>query len=99
MANPQPVRGLHKGETEALQLALENKAAGVLMDDMDGRTAARKLGLAPVFTIALLEHAAEKSLLELPSAIFKLQQTSFFVSKEIFDAALERDRLRKEKSK
>ena len=32
----QHVHGLHKGETEALQLALERKAPAVLMDDMDG---------------------------------------------------------------
>src|ERR1043166_3373204 len=44
----QPVRGLHKGETEALQLALERKAAAVLMDDMDGRAAARRLGRSGV---------------------------------------------------
>src|SRR5579862_6677450 len=55
-----PLRGLHKGEAEALQLALERKAFAVLMDDMDGRAAARRLGLTPIFTLALLELAAEK---------------------------------------
>src|SRR5690349_5717840 len=33
VSKAQPVHGLHKGETEALQLALERKAAAVLMDD------------------------------------------------------------------
>ena len=90
----QVVIGLHKGESEALQLALERKAAAVLMDDRDGRAAARRLGLLPIYTVALLELAAEKGLLELPPAIAKLKQTSFFVSQEILDAALERDRQR-----
>src|SRR5438309_4334610 len=48
VARAQPVRGLHKGEIEALQLALERKAAAVLMDDMDGRAAARRLGLVSI---------------------------------------------------
>src|SRR5712675_534142 len=87
----QPVRGLHRGETEALQLALERKVAAVLMDDMDGRAAARRLGLSTIFTLAVLEIAAEKGLIDLPSAIARLRQTSFFVSQEILDAALERD--------
>lgn len=95
----QPVRGLHKGETEALQLALERKAAAILMDDMDARAAARRLGLSPVFTVALLELAAEKGLLDLPSAIAKLRETSFFISNAILDAALERDSERREKEK
>lgn len=93
----QPVRGLHKGESEALQLALERKAAAILMDDLDGRAAARRLGLSPVFTVAILELAAEKGLADLPSAIAKLQQTSFFISQELLDTALERDRQRREK--
>ncbi len=97
-ANVQPVRGLHKGETEALQLALERKADAVLMDDMDGRAAARQLGIPAIFTVAILELAAEKHLIELPGAIAKLQQTSIFVSKQILHAALERDSKRRRRS-
>jgi len=44
-----------------------------------------------------LELAAEKGLIELPTAIAKLKQTSFFISQEILDAALERDKARREK--
>ena len=93
------MHGLHKGETEALQLALERQADAVLMDDMDGRAAARRLGLPTIFTIAILELAAEKGHLELPTAIANLKQTSFFISQEILDAALERDKERREKEK
>jgi len=99
VAQVHPVRGLHKGEIEALQLALERKAEAILMDDLDGRAAARRLGLSTVFTVAILELAAEKGLIDLPLAIAKLQQTSFFISQEILDAALERDRQRREKAK
>jgi predicted nucleic acid-binding protein len=95
----QPVRGLHRGETEALQLAVEHKAVALLMDDMDGRAAARQLGLPTVFTVAILELGAERGLLDLPTAIAKLRQTSFFVSQEILDAALERDKNRRRGAK
>jgi len=99
VAQVQPVRGLHKGETEALHLALERKADAVLMDDMDGRAAARRLGIVTIFTLAILELAAEKGFLDLPLAIAKLRQTSFFVSDQILSAALDRDRQRRGKAK
>lgn len=62
MTQIQPVRGLHAGETEALQLAIERRADAVLMDDMDGRRAGRNLGIPTIFTIAILELAAEREL-------------------------------------
>ena len=99
VAQVQPVRGLHRGETEALQLALERTADAVLMDDMDGRSAARRLGIPAIFTVAILELAAEKGFLDLPTAIAKLRQTSFFISQEILNAALERDKQRRENKK
>ncbi len=69
------------------------------MDDMDGRAAARRLGVQTIYTLAILELAAEKGLIDLPAAISKLKQTSFFISQEILDAALERDRERRGKQK
>ncbi len=95
--NPQPISGLHAGETEALQLALSAKADGVLIDDMDGRIAARKLGLVVIGTIGLLERAAEKGLIELPTAIAKIRQTTMFVSEDLLNAALDRNVQRLEK--
>jgi predicted nucleic acid-binding protein len=87
---------LHQGEAEALQLALQTKASGVLMDDLDGRAAARRLGLTVIGTLGLLERAAEKGLVELPQAVARLRATSFFVSEELLEAALERDRQRRQ---
>jgi len=65
-----------------------------LMDDMDGRAAAKRLGVLPVFTVAILERGAEKGLIDLPAAVAKLRQTNFFVSQKILEAALERDKHR-----
>jgi hypothetical protein len=51
------------------------------MDDMDGRAAARRLGIPTIFTVAILELAAEKNLVELPVAIAKLQANVLFYFK------------------
>jgi predicted nucleic acid-binding protein len=88
----RPVAGLHRGETEALQLALELGVKVVLMDDMDGRNAAKQLGLVAVGTIGILELASERGLIQLPKAVAELRQTNFFISPRILDEALERNR-------
>ncbi len=93
------VRGLHAGETATLQVALERNTSAILMDDMDGRAAAQRVGLVPIFTLAILERAAEKGIINLVDAVMKLRQTSFFVSNEVLDAALERERQRTQKKK
>ncbi len=48
------------GELEAICLALEIKAAALLMDDRAGRTAAQRCGLAVTGTIGILEMAASR---------------------------------------
>jgi predicted nucleic acid-binding protein len=93
---PQPISGLHRGEAEVLQLAMQIKAAGVLMDDLDGRAEARRHGLVVIGTIGILERAAEKRLIELPDTLAKLQKTNFFVAEELLVAALARDRQRRQ---
>ena len=91
----QIIHGLHQGESEALQLALQIKASGVLMDDMDGRAAARQLGIVVIGTISLLERAAELDLIKLPESIGNLRNTNFFASPDLLEAALQRDRNRR----
>jgi len=92
---PKPIHGLHRGETEALYLAIQARAAAVLLDDLDGRSAAKRLGLAVIGTIAILEHAAEKGLIELHAAISSLRQTNFFAPLDLLEAELRRDRDRR----
>jgi predicted nucleic acid-binding protein len=91
----QPLASLHKGETAALQLALQARTSAILMDDLDGRAAARRLGLMPIGTVGCLERMTELGIIELPAAITRLRQTNFFISPEFLDAALERDRRRR----
>ena len=93
--NLRPLDRLHKGESAALQLALQTRASTILMDDLDGRFAARRLDLIPVGTLGVLERMAELGIMELYAVIAKLRRTNFFISPELLDAALERDRRRR----
>lgn len=93
------VPSLHRGEAEAIELALTIKAGALLIDDLDGRKQARSRGLDVIGTVGLLERAAEKDLLALPEVIAKLRQTNFFASPALLNAALERDRLRRARQK
>jgi predicted nucleic acid-binding protein len=90
-----PIASLHKGETAVLQLALQTRTSAVLMDDLDGRAAARHLGLLPIGTVGSLERMAELGIIDFPASITKLRQTNFFISPQLLDAALERDRRRR----
>jgi predicted nucleic acid-binding protein len=84
------------GELEAICLAQEIKADAVLMDDRAGRNAAIHCGLAVVGTIGLLEQAAARGLIELPQAMERLRRTNARLDAELIQAALERDKARKQ---
>ena len=83
------------GESEAICLAQEIKAAAVLMDDRAGRKAAIHCGLAVIGTIGLLEQAAARGLLDLPQVMERLRQTNARLDADLIHAALERDNARK----
>lgn len=84
------------GELEAICLAREIKASAVLMDDRAGRNAAIHCGLAVIGTIGLLEQAAARGMLDLPQAMERLRQTNARLNPELVNAALERDKARKQ---
>jgi predicted nucleic acid-binding protein len=86
---------LDPGETQALSLATELGADIVLMDDRKGRRVAEELGLHAVGTVAVLEFAAERKLLEAANSLEALRLTTFYITDEYIAAALERDAARK----
>lgn len=87
--------GLDAGEADAISLAKERGISDVLMDDYAGRKVALAEGLFVLTTLAVLERAAEKRVLQLRPALEALQQTSYRVRKEMIEAALQRDALRR----
>jgi len=76
---------LDPGEREAITLALEINADALLIDDNDGREAARLHGLRVIGTLAVLYSAAEQGLCDLDKVFEKLKQTNFRASISLYD--------------
>lgn len=74
----EPITGIDPGEAAAISLALELKAALLLIDERDGRKAARKRNLPVTETIGVLERAAEMGLVPLALAFSRLKEQSDF---------------------
>jgi predicted nucleic acid-binding protein len=81
--------GLDEGEQEAISLALEISADLVLIDEAAGRQAALRLGLNITVTLGLLARAAKAGLIDLKTAVERIQQTSFHVSPTVIQALLQ----------
>ena len=86
---------LDAGELEALALAKELRAELILIDERTGRRVAKELGLDAVGTLNVLEFAAERKLLDLKQILDALRSTTFYITDEYINAALERDAARK----
>jgi predicted nucleic acid-binding protein len=91
-----PKAKIQDGEREAIALALELSAGAILMDDKNARREAKAAGLLIIPTLAILEQAAQRGLIDLPEAIDLLSKTSFRAPKKLFEQVLERDRQRKQ---
>lgn len=85
---------LGAGEREVLSLAQELQADVVLLDDLEAREEAGRLGLAVMGTLRVLELAAERGLLDLPTAIAQLAATSFHLPSQLVQEMLTRDAAR-----
>lgn len=91
------VKNLGRGETEAIALALELKADALLMDDRKAIREARKNNLLVLTTLAILELAAVKGLIDFPEVLRELAQTNFRLPPdEIIEEFLNRDQTRKQ---
>lgn len=81
---------LGEGERDAILLADELGADGLLIDDRDGRIEAQGRGLRVIGTLGVLAAAAEKRLLNLPEAVERLKGTTFRASPRLYDALLKK---------
>jgi predicted nucleic acid-binding protein len=96
MATPSlELEALGAGEREAIVLAQEARADALLIDEEDGRRAARARALTVTGTLGVLERAAERGLLNLPDVLARLRATSFRVRESLLLDMLARDTARK----
>ena len=93
--NSQPLSS--SGENAAISLAQELHADSILLDDRKARLEAMRRGLAVAGTINILDIAAAKQLLDLPTAFRKLRNTNFRVSAALLQEFLDRDAARQAK--
>ena len=69
------------GEREAILLAEELSADGILIDDLEGRLIAIDRGLRVLGTLGLLEQAADAELVDFIDALDRIKAAGFFISK------------------
>jgi predicted nucleic acid-binding protein len=86
---------LDAGEREAISLASEHQASLLLMDERDGVSAARQRGLMVIGTLAVLDLAALRGLVDLPTMFDRLSQTTFRSPLQLMARMLEQDAGRK----
>jgi predicted nucleic acid-binding protein len=89
---------LDLGETEAIALAQELHADSLLLDEVEARQFALRLGLPVAGTVGVLEKAAERGWIDLAEALHRLTRTNFRIAPELLREALTRDGARRDRS-
>lgn len=82
---------LDAGEREAIALAEELKADQILLDESDARKEAARRKLPFIGTLGILRRAAQLEIIDLPSTLTRLQQTTFYVGPEVIQSLLDED--------
>jgi predicted nucleic acid-binding protein len=81
---------LHKGEAEAIALAQELNATVLIIDEKEGREIAVRRGIPITGLLGVLRDAAARNLVDFPSALADLQQTTFRVSPKLINELLKK---------
>lgn len=81
--------GLDAGERDAILLAEELGADQIIIDEIRGRREAKRRHLSYTGTLGVLAEGAKQGLLDLPIAVGRLRQTSFYISAEILDRLID----------
>ncbi len=77
---------LGAGEREAIALALETSADALLIDERAGRREAAKRRLSVIGTLAVLDEAGRRGLIDFDAALVRLRQTTFRLSSALLRA-------------
>jgi len=89
---------LAAGEREAIMLAQAHRAdALLLIDEGKGRREAQRRNLRITGTLGVLNDAAARGWVDLPSALERLRQTTFRASPRLLQSFLDRDAERKKR--
>jgi predicted nucleic acid-binding protein len=92
VSEPDPsLNELDAGERGAIQLALETGVDTLLIDDSEGRREAILRHLKVTGTVAVLEIAAQRGLVDFRAALHRLEQTNFRLSASIRSEFLRRN--------
>lgn len=86
---------LDDGEREAIALAEELHADEILVDELTARKEAARRQLPFIGTLGILRRAAQLNLIDLPSALARLQQTTFYVGSDLIRSLLDEDAQRR----
>lgn len=92
LSSDPEIAGLDSGEREAISLALELGASSLLIDEKDGREAAKARGLNVTGTLGVLISAASLGLIDLTEAIIRIRQTSYRIDESILQAIVLQNR-------
>lgn len=86
------------GEREAIALAQELNASYLIADDMVARSEASRRHLKVVGTLGILRNAARENLLNLPTALRRLAETSFRADRNLIQSLLDEETARTKRS-
>lgn len=86
--NVEMIPDIHDGEREAISLAQELRAQLLLIDDKDGKRAARERDVPVTGTLGVIERAAQQGFLDLSDAFERLKRTDFWISDALLDERL-----------
>jgi predicted nucleic acid-binding protein len=81
---------LDRGEAEAIALALQRHSERILIDEADGRSRARAMGLKPIGALGVLLRAKKEGRIEsVGQAMLALrEEIGFYISSDLFAAIL-----------
>jgi len=80
---------MDEGERSVLAQALQEGIDSVVLDDMEARRIARRLGLKPIGTVGLLIVARQRGLIgSLKTELDRLKALGFWLSEELYREAL-----------
>ncbi len=88
---------LDAGEREAISLASELQAGLLLMDERDGVNLARERGLKVIGTLAALDLAAARGLIDLSTMFDRLSATTFRSPTQLMASMLEQNAARQKR--